>query len=162
MAAKRTHADSRTAWLRPRTNKRASHGASTLLILQHSVTLPQVNSPATLPPVLAALATLAGLVSLTGLLVGQLRPVDVALDPGHSRADIGAAGGGLREYQLTFDLAQRCQTRLEASHLTVRLTRNDDQPLTAYTNALDDAQTQVEQQARIAAAGPSRAYVSLH
>jgi len=34
-------------------------------------------------------------------------PVDVALDPGHSRADVGAAAGGLREYRLTLDLAER-------------------------------------------------------
>ena len=44
------------------------------------------------------------------LLATSLQPVDrvdVALDPGHSRADVGAAGGGLREYQLTLDLAER-------------------------------------------------------
>lgn len=88
--------------------------------------------------------------------------VDVALDPGHSRADIGAVGGGLREYQLTLDLAERVRTRLESAHLSVRLTREDDLPLSAYTNPLATEQIQAEQQARIAAAGPSRVYVSLH
>ena len=29
------------------------------------------------------------------LLASSLEPVDVALDPGHSRADVGASGGGL-------------------------------------------------------------------
>jgi N-acetylmuramoyl-L-alanine amidase len=89
-------------------------------------------------------------------------PVDVALDPGHSRADVGAAGGGFREYQLTFDLAQRVRARLEAAHLTVRLTREDDQPLTALTNPSATEQIRAEQEARIAAGGPSRIYVSLH
>jgi N-acetylmuramoyl-L-alanine amidase len=100
---------------------------------------------------------------LAGLLfLQQLSPVDVALDPGHSRADVGAAGYGLREYQLTFDLAQRVQARLEAQHLTVRLTREDDQPLTPLLNPGADDDIQAEQEARIAAGGPARIFVSLH
>ena len=108
------------------------------------------------PTVLAAL--------LAGLLTLQLGPVDVALDPGHSRADIGAVGGGLREFQLSLDLAQRCRARLESAHVSVRLTREDDQPLSNYTliQPLATEQIQAEQEARIAAAGPARAYVSLH
>jgi N-acetylmuramoyl-L-alanine amidase len=99
------------------------------------------------------------------LLATSLQPVDrvdVALDPGHSRADVGAAGGGLREYQLTLDLAERVRARLEASNLSVRLTREDTLPLTAYTNPSATDQIQAEQEARIAAAGPARIYVSLH
>ena len=96
-------------------------------------------------------------------LVGQtLGPVDVALDPGHSRADIGAAGGGLREYQLSLDLAMRVQARLTAADLRVRLTRADDQPLTPLLHPYATDEIELEQQARIAAAGPARAYVSLH
>ncbi len=91
-----------------------------------------------------------------------LPPVDVALDPGHSRADVGASGGGLREYQLTLNLAQRVRQRLEANHLSVRMTREDDLPLSNLTSPGLDAQIQIEQQARIAAAGPSSVYVSLH
>jgi N-acetylmuramoyl-L-alanine amidase len=104
----------------------------------------------------------AWLLSL-GLLTAQLAPVDVAIDPGHSRADVGASGGGMREYQLTFDLAQRVRVRLEQqTHLTVRMTREDDQPLTALhdPNATDDIAA--EQAARIAAAGPASIFVSLH
>jgi N-acetylmuramoyl-L-alanine amidase len=96
------------------------------------------------------------------LLSQPLGPVDVALDPGHSRVDVGAASGGLREYQLTLDLAQRVRARLELAHLTVRLTREDDLPLSDYTNPNSTPQIQAEQEARIAAAGPSRIYVSLH
>jgi N-acetylmuramoyl-L-alanine amidase len=96
------------------------------------------------------------------LLVMQLQPVDVALDPGHSRADVGASGGGLREYQLTLDLAHRVRARLESSHLSVRLTREDTLPLSDYTNPAATEQIQAEQEARIAAAGPARIYVSLH
>jgi N-acetylmuramoyl-L-alanine amidase len=107
-------------------------------------------------------AVLAAL--LASLLLLSASPVDVALDPGHSRADVGAVGGGLREYQLTLDLAERVRTRLEAAHLTVRLTREDDQPLTAdtWTKPSATEQIQAEQEARIAAGGSSRVYVSLH
>ncbi|MCA1644802.1 MAG: N-acetylmuramoyl-L-alanine amidase [Chloroflexi bacterium] len=105
---------------------------------------------------------LAALFAALVLLGHPFEPVDVALDPGHSRADVGAAGGGLREYQLTLDLAQRMRTRLQDAHLSVRLTRTDDQPLTAYTNPNLTDQIQAEQEARIAAAGPARVYVSLH
>ena len=96
------------------------------------------------------------------LLAQPLQPVDVALDPGHSRADVGAVGSGLREYQLTLDLAHRVRARLEDNHLSVRLTRDDDLPLTAYTNPNATDQIQAEQEARIAAGGPARIYVSLH
>jgi N-acetylmuramoyl-L-alanine amidase len=105
----------------------------------------------------------AGWLLALGVLTGQLLPVvDVALDPGHSRADIGAVGGGLREYQLTLDLAERVRARLEIAHLSIRLTRGDDLPLTAYTNPLATEQIEAEQEARIAAAGAARVYVSLH
>ena len=97
-----------------------------------------------------------------GLLLGQLAPVDVALDPGHSRADGGASGGSLREYELTLDLAQRVRARLEAAQLTVRLTREDQQPLTVLTQPGQTEQIQAEQQARIEAGAPARIYVSLH
>lgn len=109
-------------------------------------------------PAAVLVAWLAALV----LLAQPVQPVDVALDPGHSRVDVGAAGGGLREYQLTLDLAQRVRTRLEAAHLSVRLTREDDLPLSNYTEPNDTDQIQAEQTARIAAAGPARVYVSLH
>jgi N-acetylmuramoyl-L-alanine amidase len=105
---------------------------------------------------------LAAWLASLALLLSPLGPVDVALDPGHSVADIGATGGGLREYQLTLDLAQRVQARLELAGLSVRLTRTDHQPLTDLThpNAAEDIQA--EQQARIDAAGSARLYVSLH
>jgi len=75
---------------------------------------------------------------------------------------VGAVGGGLREYQLTLDLAQRVESRLEAAKVTVRLTRTDDQPLTAMLNPLADDDINAEQTARIAAGGPARIFVSLH
>jgi N-acetylmuramoyl-L-alanine amidase len=89
-------------------------------------------------------------------------PVDVALDPGHSVADVGAAGGGVREYLLTLDLAQRARTKLEAAGLSVRLTREDDQPLSPLLRPSDTDDIRAEQEARIAAGMPARVYVSLH
>ena len=105
-----------------------------------------------------------GVLSLlfAALLLLQQPPVDVALDPGHSRADVGASGYGLREYELTLDLAQRVKSRLEAQHLAVRLTRADNQPLTALLQPGADDDIAEEQAARIAAGGPARIFVSLH
>jgi N-acetylmuramoyl-L-alanine amidase len=99
---------------------------------------------------------------LTALLLLTGQPVDVALDPGHSRADVGSAAGGLREYRLTLDLAERVRTRLAAAGRSVRLTRSDYQPLTALLNpgATDDIR--LEQEARIDSGMPARIYVSLH
>jgi N-acetylmuramoyl-L-alanine amidase len=99
---------------------------------------------------------------LASLLFLQQLPVDVALDPGHSRADVGATGGGLSEYQLTLDLAHRVQSRLEAANVSVRLTREDSQPLTPMLHPLADDDINAEQTARIAAGGPARIFVSLH
>jgi len=105
---------------------------------------------------------LAAVLAALVLLSQPLQPVDVALDPGHSRVDVGATGNGLREYQLTLDLARRVRSRLEDAQLRVRMTREDDLPLSAYTNPNSTDQIQAEQEARIAAGGPARIYVSLH
>jgi N-acetylmuramoyl-L-alanine amidase len=99
---------------------------------------------------------------LAWLLLLQPAVADVALDPGHSRADVGSVGGGMREYQLTLPLAQRVKSRLESAGLTVRLTRTDDAPLTPMTDPLATDDIAAEQAARIAAGSPSRIFVSLH
>jgi len=57
---------------------------------------------------------LAAVLAALVLLSQPLQPVDVALDPGHSRVDVGATGNGLREYQLTLDtvldeMIERCR-----------------------------------------------------
>jgi N-acetylmuramoyl-L-alanine amidase len=96
------------------------------------------------------------------LLSQPVTPVDVALDPGHSIADVGAASGTLREYVLTLDLAQRVRDRLEAAGKTVRLTREDNQPLTALTMPGLTEQIRLEQEARIEKGMPASIYVSLH
>lgn len=87
---------------------------------------------------------------------------DVGLDPGHSVADVGASGGGLREYELTLDVALRTRALLEARGYSVRLTRVDAAPLTAMTHPDLTERTRIEQEARIAAAGRVRCYISLH
>ncbi len=88
--------------------------------------------------------------------------VDVALDPGHSRVDVGASGNGLAEYRVTLDLALRVRAYLEAAGATVRLTREDYEPLTPMADLDPVERTHVEQQARIDAASPARVFVSLH
>jgi len=88
--------------------------------------------------------------------------LDVGLDPGHSDVDVGAAGAGLREVDLTLALAQRIRPLLEAQGLRVALTRTDNRPLTAMSNPDFTTQTRLEQEARIAAVTPARIYVSVH
>lgn len=87
---------------------------------------------------------------------------DVALDPGHSRADVGASSGRLREYELTLEIAQRAAALLEERGYRVRLTRTDVYPLSAMAHPDSTERTRIEQEARIAAAGRVRAYVSVH
>ena len=88
--------------------------------------------------------------------------VDIALDPGHSSWDVGATGAGLREYELTLDVAQRTKSRLEGMGFRVRLTR-EDQRRVAPTVPVDPTDAiRVEQFARHAAAGSARAYLSVH
>src|SRR5215211_563903 len=73
--------------------------------------------------------------------------VDVGLDPGHSDADVGAAGGGLREVDLTLALARRIRPLLEAQGLRVALSRTDNRPLTAMSHPDFTTQTRLEQEA---------------
>ena len=92
----------------------------------------------------------------------QDAPADVGLDPGHSDADVGAAGGGLREVDLTLALAQRIRPLLEAQGLRVAMSRTDNRPLSAMTHPNPDTRTRLEQEARIAAVTPARIFVSVH
>jgi N-acetylmuramoyl-L-alanine amidase len=90
------------------------------------------------------------------------RLVDVGLDPGHSNADPGALGGGMRECDLTLPLARRVKALLEEQGLVVVLTRSDDRPLSSMSARDPTDRVREEQEARIAAAGDTRIYVSLH
>lgn len=92
----------------------------------------------------------------------SLLDADVGLDPGHSVADVGASGGGLREYELTLDVALRTRARLEARGYRVRLSRGDAAPLSPMSHPDPIERTRIEQEARIAAVGRVRCYVSLH
>ena len=87
---------------------------------------------------------------------------DVGLDPGHSRADVGASGAGVGEYEHTLDVAFRLKPLLEAAGLRVALTRTDHEPLSALSHPNIDERTRIEQAARIAAVGRARIYVSIH
>ncbi len=111
---------------------------------------------------LLALLAAAVLVAPRGAALAQDGLVDVGLDPGHSDADVGATGGGLREVDLTLALAQRIQPLLEAQGLRVALTRHDNQPLTPMNDRDFTTMTRLEQEARIAAVMPARIYVSVH
>ncbi|HEX9014669.1 MAG TPA: N-acetylmuramoyl-L-alanine amidase, partial [Chloroflexota bacterium] len=87
---------------------------------------------------------------------------DVGLDPGHSVADVGAVGGGLAEYEVTLDIANRVRAILEENGLSVVMSRHDDQPLTDFSAPDPTDAVRIEQEARIAAVGGARLYVSIH
>lgn len=87
---------------------------------------------------------------------------DIGLDPGHSRADVGASGAGVGEFEHTLDVARRVQRMLEASGLRVAMSRPDHRPLTSMSHSNATEMVRLEQEARIQAVGRVRAYVSLH
>lgn len=87
---------------------------------------------------------------------------DVGLDPGHSKADVGAAGGGLKEHELTLDVAHRVRRLLEARGMRVALSRSGANPVSGWSAADVTERTKEEQLARIRAVGRVRAYVSVH
>ena len=98
-----------------------------------------------------------------GLLAAPLHfDADVGLDPGHSRVDVGASGGGYGEYQHTLDISERIKPMLEAAGLTVAVSRTNHEPLTAMSHPNVTTRTEIEQAARIAAVGNVRIYVSIH
>lgn len=92
----------------------------------------------------------------------QTEAVDVALDPGHSSWDVGASGAGLREFEVTLDVARRVQSRLEERGYRVRLTRDSAQRVAASVPSDPTEAVRVEQYARHAAAGPASLFVSIH
>ncbi len=93
---------------------------------------------------------------------GSTLPVDVGLDPGHSMADIGAVGSGLREDYLTLDVALRVEKLLQDRGLTVALSRRDDNSLTDFSAPDPTDAIRLEQEARIAAVGDAKLYISIH
>jgi N-acetylmuramoyl-L-alanine amidase len=60
----------------------------------------------------------------------------VILDPGHGGTDPGAVGGGVREKDVTLDVASRVKTLLEEGHLAVSLTRDGDTTLSLRDRVL--------------------------
>ena len=76
--------------------------------------------------------------------------------------DVGATGGGLREHELTLDVALRARRLLEARDVKVALSRTDANPVSAWSAADPTEQVRREQEARIRAVGRVRAYVSIH
>lgn len=96
-------------------------------------------------------------------LLAQERPtVDVGLDAGHSRLEVGAVGGDLREYELTLAWALRVRELLEAEGFSVRMSRENHEPVSAFDDPDPTRRVQIEQEARIAAVVPARVFVSLH
>src|SRR3712207_3629830 len=83
-------------------------------------------------------------------------------DPGHTRADVGASGAGVGEFEHTLDVAFRLIPLLEAAGLRVALTRTDHEPLSAMAHRDVNERTRIEQAARIASVGNVRIYVSIH
>jgi len=67
----------------------------------------------------------------------------VVIDPGHGGADAGVIQSGVREKDLTLNLAQALRTLLASSGIRVRLTRQGDQTLSLEDRAKAGAFAQV-------------------
>lgn len=91
----------------------------------------------------------------------------VVLDPGHGGEDPGAIGNGLTEKLLTWDLAQRTKTQLEAGGARVVLTRTGDARCgneTLYTGQTLYERSRTDLACRAAVPGQEKAdlYLSIH
>lgn len=60
----------------------------------------------------------------------------VVLDPGHGGTDPGAVGSGVREKDVTLDVAARVKAILEEGHLAVSMTRDGDTTLSLKDRVL--------------------------
>jgi N-acetylmuramoyl-L-alanine amidase len=87
---------------------------------------------------------------------------DVGLDAGHSRVDVGAVGGGFREFEINLEIAFRVKSRLEALGYSVRLTRTDHEPLTAMNHPDPIELIRLEQAARLQSLGSVRCFVGIN
>ena len=87
---------------------------------------------------------------------------DVALDPGHSYVDVGAVGGGLREFELNLETAARVKALLEARGYSVVLTHDGPAPLTPMRGYDPVEVVRVEYQARLEKIGRVRCFVGIN
>lgn len=94
--------------------------------------------------------------------LAQPYDADVGIDPGHSYVDVGAVGGGIREFELNLQTAQALRDRLVAAGYSVRLTREDHNPLTAMNHPDPTERIRLEQTARFTSVGRVRAYISIN
>ncbi len=83
----------------------------------------------------------------------------IVIDPGHGGSDTGAEHGGLREADITLDMARRLRDILIARGWQVKLTRNSDVDVYAPNDSARD-----ELQARVDLANNTgaRLFVSIH
>jgi N-acetylmuramoyl-L-alanine amidase len=112
---------------------------------------------------IASLCLATGAISpITGPVEAQIFDADVGLDPGHSYVDVGAVGGGIREFELNLETAQQLRGRLLDAGYSVRLTREDHNPLTPMNHPDPTERIRIEQTARYRSVGRVRAYVSIN
>jgi N-acetylmuramoyl-L-alanine amidase len=69
-------------------------------------------------------------VAVSGVASAGARHPHVVLDPGHGGSNLGAQGFGIREKQLTLEVASLVATRLREHGIDVELTRTADRTLT--------------------------------
>lgn len=83
----------------------------------------------------------------------------IVIDPGHGGSDVGSQHGGLREADLTLDMAKRLRDLLIARGWQVKLTRETDVDVYAPNDSAHD-----ELQARVDVANNAgaRLFVSIH
>ncbi len=83
----------------------------------------------------------------------------IVIDPGHGGSDTGAEHGGLKEADLTLDMAKRLRDILVARGWQVKLTRESDVDVYA---ANDSARDELQARVDVANHAGARLFVSIH
>jgi N-acetylmuramoyl-L-alanine amidase len=83
----------------------------------------------------------------------------IVIDPGHGGSDVGTQHGGLREADLTLDMAKRLRDILIARGWQVKLTRESDVDVYAPN---DSARDELQARVDVANNAGARLFVSIH
>jgi N-acetylmuramoyl-L-alanine amidase len=83
----------------------------------------------------------------------------IVIDPGHGGSDVGTQHGGLREADLTLDMAKRLRDLLTARGWEVKLTRETDVDVYAPN---DSARDELQARVNVANNAGARLFVSIH
>lgn len=100
------------------------------ILLTHSNYLPEATKKIIIEKSIIHFTVLGGLASVPAKVVNQtalsLLGLTIVVDAGHGGSDTGAIGNGLKEKDITLDVAKRLQSKLSAQGAKVVMTRTSD------------------------------------